>query len=150
MTTELKTFIDITATPERVWQVLTDLSAYPEWNPMVSRAEGVFAVGRRVSLTMPRVHTLIRATQQFTVLEMTPYRRLRWRGRQGRLGMPGLLDADYTLTITPHDGSVRIWEQMRFRGLLVHVVTGSYNRQRVPVHLAMDIALKERAEATPG
>jgi uncharacterized protein YndB with AHSA1/START domain len=30
MTAELRTFVDIDGTPERVWQVLTDLPAYAE------------------------------------------------------------------------------------------------------------------------
>jgi uncharacterized protein YndB with AHSA1/START domain len=47
MTAELRTFVDIDATPERVWQVLTDLPAYAEWNPFITRAEGTFAEGSR-------------------------------------------------------------------------------------------------------
>jgi uncharacterized protein YndB with AHSA1/START domain len=30
MTAELRTFVEIDATPERAWQVLTDLPAYPQ------------------------------------------------------------------------------------------------------------------------
>jgi uncharacterized protein YndB with AHSA1/START domain len=44
--------IDIDANPERVWQVLTDLSAYPDWNPFIVRAEGRIDVGSRLTLRM--------------------------------------------------------------------------------------------------
>jgi uncharacterized protein YndB with AHSA1/START domain len=30
---ELRDEIEIEATPERVWEILTDFAAYPEWNP---------------------------------------------------------------------------------------------------------------------
>ena len=43
--------IEIQSTPERVWEVLTDLDKYPEWNPLLCRAEGKLTVGEKVNLT---------------------------------------------------------------------------------------------------
>jgi hypothetical protein len=36
---ELHTEIEINASAERVWRVLTDFAAYPKWNPFVRRVE---------------------------------------------------------------------------------------------------------------
>src|SRR4051812_21128812 len=148
MTFELKTFVDIDASPERVWQVLTDLPAYAQWNPFITRAEGTFAVGERVSLSLPPVNALLRVTLRPTVLEVTPCRRLRLRSRQGRLGLPGFFDAEHTFTLTPHDGVVRLWEEQRLRGLLVALMSRSLNRSRLPSLTAMNAALKDRSEGT--
>jgi len=148
MTFELRTFIDIDATPERVWQVLTDLPAYAQWNPFITRADGTFAVGERLSLSLPPVNAFLRLTLRPTVLEVTPCRRLRLRSRQGRLGVPGLFDAEHTFTLTLHDGGVRLLEEQRLRGLLVALMARSLNRRRLPALTAMNEALKDRTAGT--
>ena len=38
--------VDIAATPRRVWAVLADLDAYPQWNPFIRSASGQLAEGR--------------------------------------------------------------------------------------------------------
>jgi hypothetical protein len=148
MTFELRTFVDIEATPERVWQVLTDLPAYAQWNPFITHAEGTFAVGERLALTLPPVNAFLRVTLRPTVLEVSPCRRLRLRSRQGRLGIPGLFDAEHTFTITLHNGAVRLLEEQRLRGLLVALMARSLNRRRLPALTAMNAALKDRSEGT--
>ena len=45
--------VDIQAPIEVVWQVMTDLARYPEWNPFVvgiAPVDGAFAVGKDISL----------------------------------------------------------------------------------------------------
>ena len=37
---ELNTEIEINASAERVWQLLTDFEAYPQWNPFIRSIEG--------------------------------------------------------------------------------------------------------------
>jgi uncharacterized protein YndB with AHSA1/START domain len=77
MPAELTTFVDIDATPERVWQVLTDLPAYAEWNPFITEAEGAFVVGERLSVHVPPVNAFVQPKLRPTVVEVEPVRRLR-------------------------------------------------------------------------
>jgi hypothetical protein len=148
MTAEMRWFVDIDATPERVWQVLTDVPAYPQWNPFITGIKGTSAVGGRMSVSLAHLNVLLRPTLRPRVLEVTRGRRLRFRLRLARLGTPGLLDTEHTLTITVHDdGRVRLWHQVHFRGLLVPVVTRSLNSENGPSFDAMNAALKERAES---
>jgi hypothetical protein len=146
MTAELRTFVDIDATPERVWQVLTDLPAYPQWNPFITSVEGPFVVGGRVSITLLPLNALLRVTLRAAVVEVTVCRRLRFRLRWARPGIPGLFDIDYTLTLTSQDGGVRLWENARFRGLLVPLLTRPVNRDAALAFDAMNAALKNRTE----
>jgi len=40
--------IEIQATADRVWQVLTDFARYPEWNPFIRRISGEPKEGTRL------------------------------------------------------------------------------------------------------
>src|SRR5215203_1177673 len=98
MTADLRTSVDIDATPERVWEVLTDLPAYAEWNPFVTRAEGEWVVGRRLTVTVPPVSPFVQSNLRPTVLEVAPLRRLRTWSRLDRLAIPGLFNVEQTIT----------------------------------------------------
>ena len=45
---------EIDASPEDVWQVLTDFDAYPEWNPFIRSIQGNPEVGSRLSIPSSR------------------------------------------------------------------------------------------------
>jgi hypothetical protein len=149
MTAELRTFVDIDAPPEQVWQVLTDLPAYAEWNPFVMKADGALVVGDRLSVSAPPVNPFVQSRLRPTVLEVAPFRRLRLWSRLDRLGIPGLVDVEITLTITDHDGGSRLWWQDRFGGLLAPLLIRSLNRHRGTAFNAMIAALKDRVETRP-
>ncbi|MFQ5793715.1 MAG: SRPBCC family protein [Candidatus Bipolaricaulia bacterium] len=44
---EIQTEVEIDASAERVWQLLTDFAAFPEWNPFIRRASGKVKTGTR-------------------------------------------------------------------------------------------------------
>jgi hypothetical protein len=143
MAKQLRSEIDVHATPERVWQVLTDFAAYPQWNPFITRADGEARRGRRLTLRMQPAGG--RATTfRPTVLEAAQGRQLRWLGR---LLVPGLFDGEHRFTIRPlGDGQVRLVQQEDFRGLLVPLLAGSLDRRTLPAFVQMNQALKRRAE----
>jgi hypothetical protein len=78
------------------------------------------------------------------VLEASPGHSLRWLGR---LGLPGVFDAEHAFTITPRpDGGVRLDQDETFKGMLVPFMAGSLDRHTRPAFDAMNEALKQRAE----
>ena len=143
-----RTSIDLDATPERVWEVLTDVPAYPDWTPVLTSAEGTFAEGGRVVFSFPPLHALLRSTVSVRVLEVTPNRRLRIAYRFARLGVPGLLDAEQTSTIDVRDSVVRLWLELRARGVLVPFMVRSLSPEETPGFGPMPTALKARIEGT--
>lgn len=49
---ELKTEIIINANKEKVWRVLTDFTAYPEWSTFIQSVEGEAEVGAKLRNTL--------------------------------------------------------------------------------------------------
>ena len=47
---QISSDIEINASLERVWQVLTDFPALPEWRPFVRSVEGELEVGQRLKV----------------------------------------------------------------------------------------------------
>jgi hypothetical protein len=135
--------VDVDASPARVWEVLTDYSTYPEWNPFTVRAEGRIEVGSRLSLRMQPVGARAVSLRP-TVVEAVEGSRLRWRGR---LWMPGIFDAEHDFRVEAVDGGrSRLSQNERFSGLLVAVMARSLDRHTLPAFEAMNAALKQRAE----
>ncbi len=140
---ELRAEVEIEASPERVWEVLADFSAYPEWNPFVRSAEGELAPGARLKVRLQPPGS-IGMTFRPTVLSVEPGREFRWLGH---LMVPGLLDGEHYFRVEPmDDGRTRLVRSELFRGLLVPVVLRMVGRGTLNGFQRMNRALKERAE----
>jgi hypothetical protein len=78
------------------------------------------------------------------VVELVEGRRLRWLGR---LGLPGLFDADHLFIVEPSAvAESRFIQRERFTGALVPFVRRSLDRGTLPAFQAMNAAIKDRAE----
>ena len=143
MSKQLRAEIDIDADRERVWQVLTDLSAFPDWNPFIVHAHGELAETARLTLRMQPVGARA-VTLRPRVVEVAPEHRLRWLGR---VGMPGIFDAEHVFTLTTRaGGGTRLAQTETFRGIVVPLLARSLDRHTLPAFHAMNEALKNRAE----
>lgn len=146
MRKQLRAEIDIAATPERIWQILTDFDAYSRWNPFMTRASGKPVQGQRLTIHMqPEGGRAL--TFRPTVREAVSPRQLRWLGH---LLIPGIFDGEHSFTIEPlPDGGVRLIQQEDFRGALVPLLAPSLDRKTLPAFERMNRALKRRAERAP-
>jgi hypothetical protein len=142
MSLHLRTTIDIDAAPEAVWAVLTDLPAYPGWNPFIRELHGELAVGERLEVTMqPEGGRAM--TFRPTVRSVEPNRELRWLGR---LVAPGVFDGEHRFAIEPIAGGSRLVHEERFGGVLVPLLAKGLRKKTLPAFERMNEAVKERAE----
>ena len=77
---QLQTEIKIDAGPDRVWSILTDFAAYPEWNPFIRFIHGAPEKGTRLSLRI-QPSGARGVTFRPSVLVADVGRELRWLGR---------------------------------------------------------------------
>jgi hypothetical protein len=113
---ELRTEIEFDGTPREVWEVLTDLPSYAEWNPFIVKIDGEPRRGSKLEVRMePQGERVM--TFRPTVLEAEPGRELRWLGH---LGVPGIFDGEHRWLIEEAGpGRVRFTQSERFGGILV-------------------------------
>jgi hypothetical protein len=143
---ELHTEIEIEASAERVWALLTDFASYPQWNPFIRSISGQPAPGERLEVRIepPGGRGM---TFKPKVLNAEPNRELRWLGH---LLVPGVFDGEHSLAIQPlGEARVRFVQREAFRGLLVPLFARSLDNNTQRGFEEMNRALKERAEASP-
>ena len=111
------TDMDIEASPERVWAVLTDLRAYGDWNPVVRRVRGEPRMGERLKFRI-EIAGLPGLDLAARVCLADPARGFGWRG-----GPPGLFTGEHTMRIAPlGNGRTRLSHGEDFRGVLASVL----------------------------
>ena len=141
---ELHSQIEINASAERVWSILTDFASYPQWNPFIRRISGEPTTGERlqVRLEPPESRGI---TLRPKVLNAEPNHQLRWLGQ---LFVPGLFDGEHSFVIQSlEEDRVRFVQREAFRGLLVALFVRSLDNSTLRGFEEMNRALKERAEA---
>lgn len=140
----LETEIEIAAAPERIWLILADFAAYPDWNPFIRSIQGTARQGARLEVRI-QPGGAKGMTFRPIVLAAHPGRELRWLGH---LLVPGLFDGEHRFLIEPvAGGKTRFRQSERFNGILVGLFRKSLDRDTRRGFDEMNLALKARAEA---
>jgi hypothetical protein len=143
MSRQLRAEVEVEASPERVWEVLTDFAAYRHWNPFIVEGAGQAVPGGRLELRM-RLPGRRPMTFRPEVLEAEPARRLRWLGR---VLVPGLFDGEHSFTLEPAGpGRVRVVQREEFRGLAARPILAVIGPPTLAGFQKMNQALKARVE----
>jgi hypothetical protein len=142
---ELRSEIEIEASAERVWGVLTDFAAYPEWNPFIRRVGGRPEVEEHLVVRMQPSGTR-GMTFRPTVMKVEPSRELRWLGH---LLVPGIFDGEHIFEIEELERDrVRFVQREVFKGLLVPLLARRLDRDTQRGFEEMNRALRERIEVS--
>ena len=141
---------DIAATPQQVWDVLTDFPNYPQWTSYIQQLEGRPEVGNRIKVVLGPpdrrpyvVHT--------PVLEATAGVRLAWAAViPGASWLPKAIYTgvhEFLLTVLA-DGATRLTHREHFSGVLARL-TKEGPRGGDQGFAAFNDALKGQVESLP-
>jgi hypothetical protein len=105
----------IDAPPERIWEILTDAPAYPQWDSGVQKVDGTIAPGEKI-----KVVSEANPGRAFPVkvTRFEPARSMTWSG-----GMPlGLFKGVRTFTLTPEGEATRFTMREEYTGPLLGMI----------------------------
>lgn len=140
----LHTEIEIKASAQQVWAILSDFQAYPAWNPFIKSVVGKPEQGEKLHIEVqPGDGKSMRFSPKVLIAE--PERELRWLGQ---LGVRGLFDGEHYFIIKAVSESlVHFQHGERFSGLFVGMLRSSLERDTKRGFEEMNQALQARAEA---
>jgi hypothetical protein len=140
---QLHTEIQINASAQTVWNILTDFNKYPEWNPFIRSFQGDVSEGSQFTVVLqpPDSNPM---TFKPTCLKLVKDKEFRWLGR---LWMPGLFDGEHIFELIDNGNHrIRFVQREKFKGLLVPLLWKQLDTGTRKGFELMNQKLKERAE----
>ncbi|NQY59612.1 SRPBCC family protein [Cognatishimia sp.] len=127
----------INAPAEKIWEVLTDTAAYPEWNPTFVEVDGTYSQGGKV---LNKVQDPSGAVLEMTatVAMLNPARELRQKG-----GVPLVITFDHRWILEPVEGGTKVTQHEVDRGLYLWFWNSDWIE---PAYAKTSAALKARVE----
>lgn len=140
----IRTNLTIAAPPERVWAVLTDFAAYPQWNAVISRARAELREGGRIKFRI-KIEASPELGFAARILRFTPNRELAWRG--GAPLVPALAWGEHYFQLAPNGDGTEFTHGENFGGLLALLMRTPMRARVLRTYEGFNRALKARAEA---
>jgi hypothetical protein len=113
---ELSTSIQISASPEEVWNQLVEFESYPEWNSFIKLIRRTPEIGEKIEVT---IQAPGKSPMNFTpkVLVFEKNKLFVWKGK---VLIPGLFDGEHRFEIKDNGGGTTTFIQSeKFSGILI-------------------------------
>ena len=140
---EIRTQIQIHASAQKSWQVLTNFAKFPEWNPIIKQIKGKAEVGSRLEIHLYTDKGKIRVYRP-VVNKVESNHELRWIGKSF---VPGFFNGERIFTIQSISGeTVSFLHSELFSGFGVFFVGRLLKSDILESFNKMNIAFKKRVE----
>lgn len=140
MKKEITTQILIRSTPEKIWNILTAIENYPNWNPFITSIQGEIKEGKKISISIkpPNGNKI---NFKPTIISIKNNKELSWFGT---VIFKGIFDGKHKFELIDNkNGTTTFIHSEKFRGIFVWLfdvrkTTNGFNE--------MNKKLKELAE----
>lgn len=137
------TTIDIEASINDVWNILSDFKGYHNWNPFITSISGELKTGEVLEAKF-KPNNSFQFNLKPLVLNVEVNKEIRWKGH---FLTKGLFDGDHILRIEEmEDGNVHFINCEKFTGILVPILMYMIKKDTEKSFIAMNEQLKKMAE----
>ena len=143
MAKEIKTEIQINASPEKVWSILTKFEDYPNWNPFIKSISGEVKPGNKIKTRIepPKAKGM---TFRPKVIVFEKNKEFSWLGH---FFIPGLFDGEHRFKLIKNENETTTFIQSeKFNGILVPLFKKMLDVNTINGFNEMNQKLKELAE----
>lgn len=137
----IETSIEINASAEKVWAILSDNTSYAQWNPFIRSLTGSFQKGNKIKVVLSSPDGGSFAFEP--VILQAKFPEIRWLGK---FLFKGLFDGEHYFRLEPTSSqTTRFVHGENFSGLLIAVMGSMLSKTQQGFQL-MNEALKKKAE----
>jgi hypothetical protein len=140
---EIKTEIQIAASPEKVWNVLTDFNNWKSWNPTANQINGSPSVGSKLSITMRCEDGSNGNKYSPIVTAVEKPKFMRW---QAKMLFNFLFSNDKRFELRETNGGTLFIHTEIFGGVIVPLFWNKMSPAITPMLESMNKALKKKVE----
>ena len=138
MAKQIKTNIQIEASIEKVWSVLTDFENYPDWNPIIKSVKGEVKKGQQIEIKIQNM------TFKPLVLTFDKHKEIKWLGH---FLWKGVFDGEHQFKLSQISNKTTFIEQNEnFSGILVKLFAKNLLKDTQAGFEAMNKCIKMRSE----
>jgi hypothetical protein len=140
---EIHTEIEIKAPPAVVWDVLSAIDCWSEWNPVIGgvKLDGPLRAGTPGRLMLLLPPPVGRRTLAVRLVTVQPQRELAWRG-----GVPGLMTGRHGFRLEPAGEGTRLVHTEVFSGVLAPALVRLLRGQLGKGYRRLNQGLQSRCE----
>lgn len=140
---EVRTEIEIVATPEEVWAVVSDIDNWEAWSPIIKEAQGSLKLGATLDMTMVDKDGAKGANYAPIITVLEEGQAFRWRAKM--VAEP-VFTNEKLISLEAIDGGTKVVHSEFFSGMMAPLMDGMLETGVRPMLERMNDALKAVVE----
>ena len=140
----ITTEIEISAPPEKVWSILSNINQWQEWSPIINHSAGEFTEGATLSMTMMGKSPEQDGPKYKPVItKIIPNQHFSWKAK---MMAEFIFTNGKIIELAKSETGTKLIHKETFKGLMASLMCGQMEKGVPPMLKKMNQAIKELAE----